>query len=165
MPATYEPIATYTIPSAQSSYTFSSISQAYTDIVLVSNFKGVVTGDNFEMRFNSDSGSNYSRTYLYGNGSVAFSGRSSNYTGLLIGTSDNVQPITIIANIMNYTNTTTFKTVLSRTNDTAGLYPAVGAIVSMWRATPAAINSITLFASSGNIASGSTFTLYGIKAA
>jgi hypothetical protein len=61
---------------------------------------------------------------------------------------------------MNYANTSTYKTVLTRSNK----YDRVGAIVGLWRST-AAINSITLTAYSNTYAIGSTFTLYGIAAA
>jgi hypothetical protein len=167
MPAgsTYSTIATTTIGSNVASYTFSSIPSTYTDLVLISFSKTTITGDNLFLDFNSDTAGNYSSTYLYGNGSSASSGRGSNQSGLLVGTADSAQFITIIANIMNYSNTTTNKSVISRTNDTAGLYPAVGARAGLWRST-SAINSIKIYvANGGNLATNSTFTLYGITAA
>jgi len=60
---------------------------------------------------------------------------------------------------MNYANTTTNKTILSRSN---AADKGVMATVSLWRNT-AAINSITLLASANNFATGSTFSLYGVK--
>jgi hypothetical protein len=163
--STYSTIATTTLGSNVASYTFSSIPSTYTDLVLISFSKTTITGDNLFLEFNSDTGNNYSSTYLYGNGSSASSGRGSNQSTLLVGTADSAQFITIIANIMNYSNTTTFKSVLSRTNDTAGLYPAVGARAGLWRST-SAINSIKIYVpNGGNLATNSTFTLYGIAAA
>jgi len=63
---------------------------------------------------------------------------------------------------MNYTNTTTYKTVISRGNsDTYVL-----AYASLWRATPQAITTITMGNEAAvNFVVGSTFTLYGILAA
>ena len=61
-------------------------------------------------------------------------------------------------NIMNYANTTTNKTVLTRYSDAAN---NIEANAGLWRST-AAINSIALAMSSGNLIPGSTFTLYGI---
>jgi hypothetical protein len=59
---------------------------------------------------------------------------------------------------MNYSNTTTYKTSLVRTNN-----DRVAAVVNLWRST-AAITTIKLEeVVTGDIATGSTFTLYGIK--
>ena len=63
--------------------------------------------------------------------------------------------------IQNYANTTTYKTMISRASDAT--QNAI-AYVGLWRST-SAINSITLSVSAGTFAIGSTFTLYGIKAA
>ncbi len=66
----------------------------------------------------------------------------------------------MIQQYQNYSNTTTYKTVLSRcSNPTGGTL----AVAGLWRST-AAITSITLTPTAGNWLSGSTFTLYGIKA-
>ena len=60
--STYTPIASHTASGSESSITFSSIPQGYTDLVLV--FLGKVdsgSGD-LGLRFNADTGSNYSTT-------------------------------------------------------------------------------------------------------
>jgi hypothetical protein len=57
MAKTYEPIATTTLSSAQSSVTFSSISGSYTDLVLVSNVSGSGGNANLRVTLNSDTGS------------------------------------------------------------------------------------------------------------
>jgi hypothetical protein len=169
MPSTYEPIATYTVPSAQSSYTFTSIPQTYTDLVLIINMQSSYTGDSgngARLQFNGDTGNNYSDTNLRGNGSSASSYRlSNNYIqlGLLPSSGGGTPAGTLgigIANIQNYSNSTTYKTVLGRTNNS---FAFVEASVGVWRNT-APITSITYFGD-GNILAGSTFTLYGIKAA
>lgn len=114
------------------------------------------------LRFNGDSGTNYSDTVLEGNGSTAASYREANLNRVQmvyqLGTDSTYG--TTIWNVMNYANTSTYKTVLGRWNY-AGNGTSAG--VSTWRST-AAINSITVF-SSGTMTAGSTFTLYGIKAA
>lgn len=159
MPSTYEPIATTTLGSAASSVTFSSIPSTYTDLVLVSNYQ-LSTGDNFLiMRYNSDSGSNYSFTNVYGEGTAAASDRSSSQTSARIGFYGSNQSNSIVS-IMNYSDTTTYKTAVSR--DNTNTY--VVSRVNLWRST-SAINSIVITTASPNINSGSTFTLYGIKAA
>jgi hypothetical protein len=66
-----------------------------------------------------------------------------------------------IFNILDYANTTTYKTVINRANNAA---TGVDATVSLWRST-AAINSINISSSTSSFATGSTFSLFGIKAA
>ena len=86
MPTTYEPIATTTLGSAQTSVTFSSISGAYTDLVLVINAgNSGGTGYGIALQCNNDTGSNYSFTQLYGTGSAATSTRSTSTTFLAGG--------------------------------------------------------------------------------
>jgi hypothetical protein len=166
MAKTYEPITTYTLSSATNAITFSSIPQTYTDLVLVVNAKSVDAVDNLDAKVGNetvDSGSNYSRTYLTGDGSGAASGRATTqsfarftYSGYTSSTQTGNQ----IIHFMNYSNTTTYKTMLNRANN-AGYN--VETLVNLWRST-SAINIITLNGGS-NFQSGSTFTLYGIKAA
>jgi hypothetical protein len=159
--STYEPIATYTVPSGQTSVTFNSFG-GYTDLVAVLNTKLASTASTY-MNFNGDTAGNYSFTRIYGNGTSAVSDRvGTNLTGIdiqYVGSGDG--NITIV-NLMNYANTTTYKTSLARWN-TQGSTGYVGANVNLWRST-AAITSIT-FSNSVNFSAGSTFTLYGIKAA
>lgn len=159
MPATYEPIATTTLGSAQSSIAFSSIPGTYTDLVLVSNFTGSGGDFNALLTFNSDTGSNYSETVIYGNGSSAASGRQTSATSIRSGYNNAERTINRI-NIMNYSNSTTNKTVLIRWD--SGGYTDLR--VGLWRSTNA-ITSLSLTTNQNNFASGSTFTLYGIKAA
>jgi hypothetical protein len=159
MTATYDKIATYTAPSAQSSYTFSTISGTYTDLVLIVSATNATNDSGLLMRFNSDTGSNYSDTSVFGNGSSATSFRSTSATGMNAGRTDTGISTNII-NIQNYSNTTTYKTALSRGNDSALVIATVG----LWRNT-AAVTSITLYDQNGrDFTTGSTFTLYGIKA-
>jgi hypothetical protein len=115
------------------------------------------------LTFNSDTGSNYSRTILYGTGSAAGSARNSNtlqtyldYYGIIEATN----PCIHIHNIMDYANTTTYKTMLTRANDSAS---GLDAIVHLWRST-AAINRIDITIDAVSFATASTFKLYGIQA-
>jgi len=164
--STYTPIATNTLSSDTATVTFSSISASYTDLVLIINGGTASTG-NFYVRFNSDTGSNYSYTALYGTGSAAGSTRESSKTLLYInyyGYGENNLNANTIVNIMNYSNTTTNKTLVARANNTGN---GVNANVGLWRST-AAISTILIGADFGgavNMKSGTTFTLYGIAAA
>lgn len=161
MPSTYTPIASTTLGSAQSSVTFSGISGTYTDLVVIVNAKGI-TAANPGLRFNGDTGTNYSSTVVNSQtGAISF-----RYTSTTIlyshnaGASMNNVWTTFIANIQNYSNSTTHKSVLSRYNTIAELDEAAG----LWRST-SAITSVTVITDSNNYDVGSTFTLYGIKAA
>jgi hypothetical protein len=164
MPVTYEPIATQTVSVASLSVTFSSIPATYTDLVLVASITASTGGiDSLNMQFNADTASNYSTTIITGNGTSASSGRLAAYTAIIGSTIISSEITTNIFHINNYANTTTYKTVLSRGNTTSSL---VRQGVGLWRST-AAITSILLRADTvtTTIAAGSTFTLYGIKAA
>lgn len=144
--------------SSTSSVTLGSIPQTYTDLVLVINGSATAQVD-LRYTLNSDTGSNYSRTYMLGTGSSTLSGRDTSLTYLPISFLDTTQT-TCIVNFQNYSNTTTFKTVLERAGNAGS---ATNAIVGLWRST-AAISSMTLTTSSGTITAGTTFSLYGIKA-
>ena len=170
MASTYTPIATTTLGSGQFSVTFNSLG-SYTDLLLVANYGITNNGYTLGYRINSDTGTNYSWTYVRGNGTSALSYRKSGMT--LASVADEVKNDnynTAIINFQNYGNSTTYKTSIARTGN-AGLSTA--ATVSLWRST-SAITSITLAEcadggtgtfSTGNLTAGSTFTLYGIKAA
>jgi len=163
MPAgsTYTPIATTTLGSAQSSVTFNSFS-GYTDLVLVANTTAA-GNQNILLRFNSDSGTNYSYTRMTGAASATSNRESSIDAINLYNSSASLNGVmaTTIIQVMNYANTTTNKTVLSRGNGGAN---EVNAQVGLWRNT-AAITSLTLSIFTTNFSTGSTFTLYGIASA
>jgi hypothetical protein len=168
MPAgsTYTPIATTTANGSVSTYTFSSIPSTYTDLRLILNLGAQNAGNTYNLRVNGDTGSNYSQTEMWGNGSAASSARRTSQTSIFAAGSRVGVPGTITAmytiDLMSYSNATTYKTFLNRQDAAAvGSLAAVG----LWRST-SAITSITIFADgAGNFVSGSTFTLYGILAA
>ena len=162
MASTYEKIASTTLGSAAADVTFSSITGIYTDLVVICNFGAATASQDFVIRFNGDTGNNYSDTRFYGNGSSSISVRSSNNSRINVDSVGVSQTLTAFdaIQIMNYSNTTTYKTALIRVTDTG---ESTEAAVGMWRNT-AAITSIVLFMTSGNLLSGSSFTLYGIKA-
>lgn len=174
MTATYDCIATTTLTTATTSVTFSSISGNYTDLVLVVAAATTHSDSTFlSTRINSDTGSNYSWTNLYTLGSVAETSRNSNetfgwfapYNSISTTLGDNV----CIANFMNYSNTSTFKSWIVRNSraSTALDYEGTEEFIGLWRST-SAITSILIGNRRGgvdyNFASGSKFTLYGIKA-
>ena len=156
MTATYEKIATTTVTGG-SLISFTSIPATYTDLVVISN-GGLANNGGYAVEFNGDTASNYSRTFLKGNGSTASSGRGSNEYPLYVSSDGANQ--TNIWNIMNYSNTTTYKSFLTR-----GSGAAANAIVfaCLWRST-SAINRVDITCSGTTFTSGFTATIYGIKA-
>lgn len=159
MPATYEPVATATASGSVSSITFSSIGGSYTDLILM--FEGKTeTADEWGLRFNSDTGNNYSSTWMAGGLNPA---QTSRYTNISFATFNYIRTdrTIAIANIQNYSNSTTYKTVTYRTSEPNNAWAGV----SLWRNT-SAITSVTIFSYNGyNFNNTSTITLYGIKAA
>jgi len=159
MPNTYVALYSNTLTSNTASVTISlSGISGYTDLRLVIN-GGATAYGGCRMQFNADTASNYSDTYILGNGSSAASGRDTSLTYVSAG-----YPLTTTlaslhtVDFMNYANTTTNKTILGRSSDAASITLAQ---VGLWRST-AAITSILLYPASGNFLSGSTFSLYGI---
>ncbi len=163
---TYEAIATQTLGSAAASVTFSSIPGTYTDLVLVMSATGSSSGLDIRVQVNSDTGTNYSITRLLGY-TTATSNRATSATYMQLTNSVGIgttEPTTHLLQFNNYSNTTTYKTMLVRYNQFQGAFSEVAAEVGLWRST-SAISSITFSLSSSTYASGSTFNLYGIKAA
>jgi hypothetical protein len=179
--STYTPIYAQTLSSTAASITFSNIPTTFTDLVLVASMRAdTVTFNNMNfpiLRLNDDSSSGlYSITSLFsrntGSGDASVSARASSQNEINFGgipTTNMSSGIfsTWTSHFLNYSNNTINKTIINRVTSASNLTTSDGtsAGVGLWRNT-APIHSITLTpTSSGNFVSGSTFTLYGIKAA
>jgi hypothetical protein len=163
MPSTYEPIATVTASGVSSFIVMTSIPSTYTDLILVGQyFKSA--GAAPRITVNSDTTSIYSQTVIYGNGTSALSDRETSVGYFYLMdyiASSTTNPNISITHLMNYSNTTTYKTFLERSGSAdKGTVASVG----LWRSTNA-INRIDISTSTGTFSSGTTFTLYGIKSA
>jgi hypothetical protein len=165
MAITYEPIATTTLGSAVSSITMSSIPATYTDLKIV--FVGNMNSgqDQIKLRLNGDTGTNYSGTSLYGDGSSATSDR---YNGAgHIQLARDVAMTTAIEttsiNMFSYAGST-FKTMLIERSADRNGSGTVSRQVALYRST-SAITSFVIFQDSLSFAVGTTVTIYGIKAA
>jgi hypothetical protein len=180
MPAssTYTPIATFTtVNTSVTDYSFNSIPLIYTDLILVAFIRGAASqaqqqlglylGDGSSL-FQSNQNSN---TNLFGDGSSALSSRTSNSSGNFVpggipgGTSTSGVFGTYIFHIMNYSNTTSFKTVISRTAKDLNGSGIVSEQIAVVRTNNAIRNAGLATYGDGAFAVGSTFTLYGIAAA
>jgi len=159
--ATYNPISTTTLGSAQSSVSFSSFS-GYTDLLLVTNLTFSNTTNLF-FNVNSDTSALYSNTLIEGEGTTTVSAQQSGQTRISMGYGGTTagNRVNHYINIMNYSNTSTFKSVITYVANTP---TDTLAQLGLYRST-SAITSIQLTPQIGNFATGSTFTLYGIAAA
>ena len=162
MPATYEPIATQTVTgSAVNTVSFTSISTAYTDLII-----SVIAQDSVNaymlLRFNNDAGNNYGRMYLLYDGSTISTGQNANISSIYAnGSMSNSGWCANYYDINNYSSTAvTGKPVLHR--DGQGNTESI-LTVGRWNSS-AAINRIDFINPTGanGITVGSTFTIYGI---
>lgn len=166
--STYTPIYSTTVVGSGSvaNITLTNIPTTYTDLVLVASLTGTsASGSACNFTINGDNSALYSSTCVGGDGGTPFSTRISGsstwqvaYQNIGTGTG----PSNFTLNFMNYSNTTTYKTMVSRYNEpTLG----TGSIAGIYRS----VNPITRITISINgsktFNSGSQFTLYGIKAA
>jgi hypothetical protein len=163
MATTYEKIATTTLGSAASTITFSSISSAYTDLKVV--VTALAAGDYswLDIRFNSDSGTNYSRTFIRGDGSTASSGRRTSDNQINVspdGIGGSTNPAFYEIDIFSYAGSTYKTALISASGDQNGSGQVLRT-VGLWRNT-AAITTLGLISGNFNFASGTSATIYGI---
>jgi hypothetical protein len=175
--STFTPIATYTLPSATTSYTFTSIPSTYTDLYLTVTAKGTGAGDYVKLRLGNgsvDTSTNYSYTDFYvagTTGSMGYGWEANKDFIYVHGfggqmNSSNTAPFGGEAHIFDYANTSTQKRIITRgfgSREGSSQEPASAMMVHSWRST-AAINTIQVYVGNYNMAAGSIFTLYGIKA-
>jgi len=169
----FESIATYSLSSAQSSVTFSSIPQTYKHLqvrgIAIKDFStGTVA---LASTFNGVSGSSYTNHQLYGNGTSA--GADGNATGTysnmpylgLVGNASSGAFGAFVIDILDYTDTNKYTTVRSLNGLDVNGSGQVQLVSSLFTSTNA-ITSITFFTyATGNLGAYSHFALYGIKGA
>lgn len=173
--STYESIATISVGSGgATTATFSSIPQTYTHLQLrfIGKANTALSAFSAGIRYNSDSGTNYTFHALYGGGgsgsTSAFGSvnQSYDYSANVLGTNTTFNFGVNVLDILDYTNTNKFKTIRTLSGaDRNGAGGAVGFSGAMWRNT-AAINSISISSGGyGDWLQYSHFALYGIKGA
>lgn len=165
----YESIATITANGTSQSLTFSSIPQTYTHLQIRGIAQASYSSNDYGsigVRLNGDTGSNYTRHGIKGNGTSAtsFGITSTTFaecgdgaylnTGTTVGTS--------VITILDYTNTNKNTTVrgFSGTDNNGIGSIALGS--GLWLNT-AAITSVTIYQQNANFTDKTTFALYGIK--
>ena len=164
------PIASYTAAST-GGFSFTNIPQNYQDLMIVFAPKDAATSgtSNTQIIFNLDTNTIYSSTRLLGDGSSATSDRN---TGLFYSLGGFVPTSAtgltsvfgaVTYHILNYTNTSTFKTVLQRSANDQNGSGYTSLVAGLYRST-AAITTVTLNASNVGMTTGTTATIYGIRA-
>lgn len=175
----YDALASVTVGSGGvASVTFAGIPQTYKHLQIRAMVTTPGTASIYDnTTFNSDTGSNYSWHFLSGNGTSASAeaNASQPYVRLFTwgsgpyGTGTTGWPAAGVADILDYTNTSKFKTTRGigggDSNSTSN--PSVIGLASgSWRNT-SAITSITLNAfaigSATTFGANSSFALYGVK--
>ena len=159
----YESIATVTVGAGGvSSVEFTSIPNTYKHLQVRGIAKMSSNGD-IAATVNGDTGSNYNRHYIYGDGSSAGAGYEVTY-GLepaYVGTSATAFGV-FVQDFLDYQNTNKNKT----TRSLGGVDTNGGGLIIMysglWRNT-AAITSIKYEAPAATFSQYSQFALYGIK--
>jgi hypothetical protein len=158
-------IADSLVESPVTSFTFSNIPSGYTDLVVKVSPRGTVAEDGMGIRFNSDSGSNYTFRVVVGQGSAAssFSGTSSYLPiGRQSGSTDTVN--TFGNNefyIPNYTLSNQKSVSVDAVMENNATVARAQLAAGLWSGT-AAITSVTVLPGSGSFATSTTATLYGI---
>lgn len=176
-PNNFESIATVTGTGSSATLTFNSIPSGYKSLQIRYIGKSTVLSGiySYNIRFNNDTGTNYSCHHVYGqNGSaVSATGLSSQSSittnASLIPSSAasyaNTHGVGII-DILDYTSTSKAKTLVSMSGvdvnaSTVGEY--IDLYSGLWFATPTAITSISFILNSGNWTTSSSFALYGVS--
>ena len=162
----YESIQTVTVGAGgASSVTFSSIPSTYKHLQIRVLARYTSAGNTqYPIRFNSDSGANYSDHNLRGNGASATAGadvsQSSMFVDRVPSTSETASVFGgLIVDVLDYANTNKYKTIR-----TLGGYDNNGSgFISLcsgsWRST-AAVDTILFNIA---VAQYSSFALYGVK--
>lgn len=173
MPGGFEAIATVTASGGETSLTFSSIPQGYASLQIrgITRDTYASTGIRSLMwRLNSDTGNNYARHQLYGDGSSAYAGGTAstsfmnawscapgnNNTAGLFGA--------VIFDLHDYASTSRNKTARMFSGADLNGSGSVNLTSGVWIST-AAVTTVTVIAEATAFAAGSTFALYGIKGA
>ena len=164
IPSSFESIATINGTGSSGTITFSSIPSIYKHLQ-IRFIANDANGYQTLLRFNSDSGSNYSYHGLYGGGSSVaangFANSSSIAVGPTTGYVTNTMAVAII-DIHDYADTSKNKTVRSFNGVDFNGSGEIRLHSGLWRST-AAITSISIFLNANTFLSNSTFALYGIK--
>jgi hypothetical protein len=161
----YESIATVTVGSGGSANVeFTSIPATYTHLQLRYIFKHDSTETTTKIQLNSDTGNNYTRHRLTGDGSSVSAAAATSTSFIGSGSASGTANIfsAAVLDILDYTNTNKYKTLRLLTGFDTNGGGSIQLLSSLWMNTNA-ITSIKFFFDSGNFAQYSQIALYGVK--
>jgi hypothetical protein len=167
LPGAYESISTTVVGAGNATdITFSSIPQTYTHLQLRMSVRCSATnGGSVRVRFNSDSGLNYTYHVVGGDGASAGVASGANTTEMIAGSG--LQNTTYFAgqiiDILDYRDTNKFKTMRHLGGVDANGSGAAQLASGLWRST-SAVTSIYLVPQSASFSQYSHFALYGVNA-
>lgn len=156
-------------PSGVSSVSFSSISSSHKHLLITySDVYGTVDGETLILRFNADSGTNYSYYVITANGTTTGAGNSQGTTEIRMSTV--ITSATGLENrtngffwIYNYAQTGYSRQVSGGAEGYLNSGSArIRVLDAHWKNTASAINQIDLSLGSGNFSAGK-ITLYGVS--
>jgi hypothetical protein len=170
----YESIASANGTGSSDTITFGSIPSTYQHLQIRFMAKSTFGSDNannITVQFNGDTGSNYARHNLYGDGANAAAEGSSSQTSMqlrFLAPSTSVTLLGVgIIDILDYASTSKNKTMRYfggvDTNGNANIVSPVVLGSGLYSST-SAVNSISFTCSTSNFTTDTTFALYGIKA-
>jgi hypothetical protein len=167
--AAYEAIASTTLSTTTTGVTFSSIPSTYEHLQIRcftrdSNASNTVV---MYLRLNGDTGANYARHALYGDGATAFA-TGQTATTVIWGAATSAASATAnafgvcIFDVLDYASTNKYKTGRSIGGYDANGNGRADFGSGLWLNT-AAVNSVTVFSGGAGFISGSVFALYGLR--
>ena len=166
--SSYESIASATGTGSSNTITLSSIPSTYKHLQL-RIFETATLGagaGTLSLRVNGDTGSNYARHQLIGDGTSASAAGTASTSSITLSTispdsANNIGSV-VIVDIHDYASSTINKTIRTFSGCDRNGLGQVFLGSGIWLSTTA-INSLTVFLTSTSLATSSTFALYGIK--
>jgi hypothetical protein len=158
---TWEPIATYTAPSAQSTIAFNSIPETYKNLVLRGTVIPLNSGASYlTVTFNNNTTAIYDSIQMYSSNPVASYNQSSTSAFEVVGNQfQTFRPFPFEIHLNSYTSTTKYKTAFlnARPGDNTSRY-----LIGSFRDSSNAVSRIDIISSATTIDTGSSFTLWGL---
>ena len=162
---TYIPLAEVTLAVAASEVSFGSISQDYSDLVLICEARNTQAENSYlTLSFNGDTGTNYPLVNMEGDGGSSQSRAPSSGPYLYVNldtefSSSATRPGLSQISIFDYSATNKHKSILIRN---AVAEKGTEAIAARWASTSAITSMLISMWNAGSFAAGSTFKLFGI---